>query len=283
MDDGFAVFVLWMSVILGFFGILQLYRMSVLSWAERQWRLTGGRIHFGPVGATCYGTEPGANYRRREGHYGAVGIVSEQFVFYTRNYERILVPLASITWIGLRRIRVRKGKYSKEVTALMVHGEYQHDWFVIALSSNEYYAIEQQLSARCNLRVEELGERNESRGPAGVTRVIQDIYGEWHEDSYVHLFLAPDRLLFGSNNEWNHALLLDQVREVGAFSKGGVLNSLNPFAEDLLRIECQPTPDGKPEVIDFLVRDAEDWAEAIRSRSPARITVHAGRKKKVGA
>ncbi len=74
-----------------------------------------------------------------------------------------------------------------------------------------------------------------------------------------------------------------QIREIGAFSKGGVLNSLNPFAEDLLRIECQPTPDGKPEVIGFLVRDAEDWAEAIRSRSPARITVHAGRKKKIDA
>ncbi len=137
MDDGFAFFVLWMSVILGFFGMLQLYRMTVLSWAERQWRLTREPIHFGPVGATCYGTDPAGSYRGREGHYGAVGIVGEQFVFYTRNYERVPMPLASITWIGERQITVSNGKGTKKVTALMVHGEYQHDWFVIALSSNE--------------------------------------------------------------------------------------------------------------------------------------------------
>lgn len=282
MDAGLALFVLWIGGLVGFFGSVQFYRMTVLSWAERQWRLTREPIHFGPVGATCYGTEPGANYRRREGHYGAVGIVDEQLVFSTRQYERFLVPLASITWIGERRITVSRGKGTKEVTALMVHGEYQGDWFVIALSSNEYYAIEQQLSAHCKLRVEELGDRRESRGPAMATRVTQNIYGEWHEDSHGTLFLAPDRLLFARFMHWNSGILLSDIREIGAFSKGGVLNSLNPFAEDLLRIECQPTPDGKPEVIGFLVRDADDWAEAIRSRSPVPVAVHAGRKKKTG-
>jgi hypothetical protein len=78
------------------------------------------------------------------------------------------------------------------------------------------------------------------------------------------------------------SLFLAQIREVGAFSRGSVLNSLNPFAEELLRVEYHPTPDGKPEVIGFLVRNADDWAAAIQDRGPARIVVHAGRKKKAG-
>ncbi len=282
MNNDFALFVLFIGVLVGFLSALQFYRMTVLSWAERQWRLTREPIHFGPVGATCYGTDPVRSYRRREGHYGAVGIVSEFFVFSTRQYERLMVPLASITWIDLRKITVSRGRGTKKVGALMVYGEYRDEYFVFALSSDQSYAISQQLSAHCKLRVEELGERSESHGPAGATRVTQDIYGEWHEDTHGQLFLAPDRLLFAGLDRWDDSMLLEQIREVGAFSKGGVLNSLNPFAEDLLRIECQPTPDGKPEVIGFLVRDAKDWAEAIRSRSPARITVHAGRKKKIG-
>jgi hypothetical protein len=279
-DIIFIIVGIWVFVV--YFGSLQSSRSTVLSWAERQWRLTGEPIHFGPVGAACYGTEPTRSYRQREGHYGAVGIVGEYFVFSTRNYERFMVPLASIIWIGLREITVARGKGTREVTALMVHGEYQRDWFVFALSSGEISDISQQLSARCNLPVKDFGGLSESRGPTTVTRVTQDIYGEWHEEDYGQLFLAPDRLLFGMRDWWGHTLLLAQIREIGAFSRGGILNSLNPFAEDLLRIAFQPTPDGKPQVIGFLMRDADDWAEAIQARSPARITVHAGRKKKVG-
>jgi hypothetical protein len=282
MDDGFAFFVLWISVIFLFFGILQYYRSTVLSWAERQWRLTGEPIHFGPVGATCYGTEPGTNYQRRAGNYGALGILGDGLVFSTRHYERFSVPLASITWLGHRKITVNAGKTTKKVTALMVHGDHQRRHFVLALSSDQLFGISQHLSARCKLRVEELGERSESRGPTGARRVTQDIYGEWREEGGVSLYLAPDRLLFGWSIWLNRAVPLAQIREIGAFSRGGVLNSLNPFAEELLRIEYQPTPGGKPVVIGFLVRHADDWAEAIRARSPARITVYAGRKKKVG-
>jgi hypothetical protein len=281
MYDG-IVFLLWISFILGILGIFQFYRMTVLSWAERQWRLSREPIHFGPVGATCYGVEPAGSYRHREGHYGAVGIVGDQFVFATRSWERLAVPLASITWIGVRKITVSRGKGTKKVGALMIHGQYQDEYFVLALSSTQSYAIEQQLSARCNLRPEYLGERSESYGPTTVTRVTQDIYGEWHEEEYGQLFLAPDRLLFARLDRWGTSIFLAQIREVGAFSRGGVLNSLNPFAEDLLRIEYQPTPGGKPAVIGFLVRGAGDWADAIQDHSPARIVVHAGLKKKVG-
>jgi hypothetical protein len=282
MDDGFVLFVLWISVVLGFFGTLQYYRSTVLSWAEQQWLLTGKSIHFGPVGAICYGTEPGTNYQRRAGNYGALGIVGNGLVFTTRHYERFAVPLASITWLGTRQIRVKNGKYSKEVMGLIVHGNHQGRHFVFAVSSGLLFNISQHLSARCNLRVEELGERSESRGPTGARQVTQDIYGEWREEGHVSLYLAPDRLLFGWSNWRCRALPLAQIREIGAFSRGSVLNSLNPFTEELLRIEYQPTPDGKPQVIGFLVRHADDWADAIQERSPARITVHAGRKKKVG-
>jgi hypothetical protein len=283
MDGGFVLFiVLEIAVFLAVFGILQFYRMSVLPWAERGWRRTGRPIHFGPVGATCYGTEPGTNYQRRAGNYGAFGIVGERLVFATRHYERFAVPLASITWIGHRKITVNAGKTTKKVNALIVHGDHQGRHFVFAVSSGQLFGISQHLSARCKLRVEELGERSESRGPVGARHVTQDIYGEWREEGHVSLYLAPDRLLFGWSDWRNRALPLAQIREIGAFSRGGVLNNLNPFAEDLLRIEYQPTPDGKPQVIGFLVRHADDWADAIRARSPARITVYAGRKKKVG-
>jgi hypothetical protein len=281
MSDGFA-FLSFVFILFAVLGILQVYRMTVLSWAERQWRLTGKPIHFGPVGATCYGTEPTASYRHSEGHYGAVGVVGGHFVFSTRSWERFMVPLASITWIGVRKITVAHGKGTKKVAALMVHGDYQDEYYVFALSSDESYAIEQQLSAHCNLRPEYLGERSESYGPVTVTRVTQDIYGEWHEEGCGQLFLAPDRLRFSRLDRSVTSIFLVQIRAVGAFSRGGILNSLNPFAEDLLRVEYLPTPDGKPEVIGFLVRNADDWADAIQERSPARITLHTGRKKKVG-
>jgi hypothetical protein len=282
MDWGFAFILFEIVFVLGLVGFLQYYRYTVLPWAERTWRLTGKPIHFGPVGATCYGTEPGMNYQRRAGNYGAFGIVGERLVFTTRHYERFSVPLASITWIGHRKITVNAGKATKKVNALIVHGDHQRRHFVFAVSSGLLFNISQHLSARCKLRVEELGERSESRGPTGARHVTQDIYGEWREEGYGGLYLAPDRLLFGWSDWPNRALPLAQIREIGAFSRGGALNSLNPFSEDLLRIAFQPTPDGKPEVIGFLVRHADDWADAIRARSPARITVYAGRKKKVG-
>jgi hypothetical protein len=282
MSDGFAIFVVGVSFTLGALGILQFYRFTVLSWAERQWWLTGKPIHFGPVGATCYGTEPTGSYRNREGHYGAVGVVGEYFVFSTRSWERFMVPLASITWIGVREITVARGKGTREVSVAMVHGEFQDEYHVFALASDEYFAILQQLKARCHLPIKDVGGLGESYGPATVTRVSQDIYGEWHEEDYGQLFLAPDRLLYARLLHRSDALSLAQIREIGAFSRGGVLNSLNPFAQDLLRIEYVPTPDGKPEVIGFLVRDGDEWADAIQSRSPAQIALHAGRKKKVG-
>jgi hypothetical protein len=282
MSSDLIIAVVTISILIGYFGSVLYYRSTALSWAEQQWRLTGEPIHFGPVGATCYGTEPIQSYRNCAGHYGAVGILGEYFVFSTRAWERYMVPLASIIWAGVREITVAHGKGTKKVSALMVHGEFQDEYYVFALSSDERYAIEQQLSARRNLRIANLGDRSESYGPATVTRVAQDIYGEWHEEDYGQLFLAPDRLRFSHLDRPATSIFLGQIRAVGAFSRGGILNNLNPFAEDLLRIEYQPTPDGKPEVIGFVVRDGDIWAESIHVCSPARIALHTGRKKKIG-
>jgi hypothetical protein len=68
------------------------------------------------------------------------------------------------------------------------------------------------------------------------------------------------------------------VRRVDVFEPGGVLAELNPFHEDLLRIEYE-SPE-QHEVIRFLVRRGEGWADAIQTLTSVPCEHHRGRKKK---
>jgi hypothetical protein len=60
--------------------------------------------------------------------------------------------------------------------------------------------------------------------------------------------------------------------------------SANPLAADLLRVEYA-TPDDADydtDVIGFLVRRADKWAETVAARAPQSVQVQVGRKKKEG-
>jgi hypothetical protein len=109
--------------------------------------------------------------------------------------------------------------------------------------------------------------------------MTQDIYGQWQTGPRGRLFLAPDRVLFAENERWDQAVMLAEIREVGAFERPDLRHKIDPWAQALLRIECRTTPADKPYVFGFLVRDAEEWATAIQSLSPARITIRSGQKK----
>ena len=60
-------------------------------------------------------------------------------------------------------------------------------------------------------------------------------------------------------------------------SHGGV----GPLKTELLRIEYdEPDADYGFDIAGFVLRNARAWAEAIRQRKDAPVTVYAGRKKK---
>jgi hypothetical protein len=250
-------------------------RQTIVPHVRRQWERAGANIQFSPVGATCYGTTPRRDYHSESGHYGALGIANDHLAFLTRYSIKTAVLLACVRWIGFRRITVKRGKGTKKIDALIVHADLRDGWHVFAFESNQSYRLAQELGARCGLPVRELGTERESYGPFPATRVTQDIYGAWHEDAWESLlFLAPDRLLYSGT-----AIPLATIRQVGAFENGTLARRLTPFPRDLLRIEYR-TPQDKPQTVGFLVRRADDWADAIRRRSPARIAVSGGRKKK---
>jgi hypothetical protein len=271
--DG-IILLLWLAFLVGILGMIWHQRSTIVPYTHNMWLRERRAIQFVPVGAECYGTRP-RKYRSQDGVYGALGVVDDTLTFVTRSKLNFAVPLSAIRWVGFRTITVRNGKYTKKVTALIVHAESFDGWNVYSLDSYASYQLAAYLTQRCKLPVHELGTRREDFGPAAATRMKQDVYGQWHGGLRGDLYLAPDWLLF---NDYK-TIRLEHVQRLGAYERGGMWNDLNPFSEDLLRIDYQE-PGGKPHTVGFLVHDADGWAYAIHKASDRPIPIESGRKKK---
>jgi hypothetical protein len=238
---------------------------------QTEWVRAGQIVHYGPVGASCFGQRPRAMYSRDV--FGALGITDGRLVFTGRRSSRFdaSIPLTSIHRIGLTTLTIRAGKLIARRQALAVHYDSPDGWRVGLFVTKAPAEIAQALADESGLPIHDSGGERDDYGPARATRMVEDVYGDWTSDREGDLYLAPDRLLFN----WRDSILLDDIRRLDVIAR----RSLNPLAPDLLRVEHEAT-DGEPRVTGFVVRRARRWAEAILRRTDVPLDVHLGRKTK---
>jgi len=240
---------------------------------QTDWVRAGQIVHYGPVGASCFGQRPRAVYSGAV--FGALGITDGRLVFAGHRSSRFnaSIPLTSIRRIGLTTLQVQTGKMIARQRALAVHYDSPDGWRVGVFVTRAPVEIAQALADESGLAVHDSGGERDDYGPAHATRMVEDVYGDWTSDRTGELYLAPDRLLFN----WRDPILLGDIRRLDVIAK----RSLNPLAPDLLRIEHE-TAGGEPRVTGFVVRRALRWAEAIVRRTDVPVDVHLGRKTKNG-
>jgi hypothetical protein len=238
---------------------------------QTEWVRAGQIVHYGPVGASCFGQRPSAILGG--GVFGALGITDGKLVFTGRRRSRFdaSIPLTSIRRIGLTTLPVQAGNIIARKRALAVHYDSPDGWRVGLFVTKEPAEVAQALAEESGLPIHDSGGERDDYGPARATRMTEDVYGDWSPDREGDLYLAPDRLLFN----WRDPILLDAIRRLDVIAKRGV----NPLAPDLLRVEHE-TPEGEPLVTGFVVRRARRWAEAILRRTEVPLDVHLGRKTK---
>ena len=261
-----------------------------------RWRRSKRDILFAPVITQFYGDKPRTRHTMVRPESGVLGIADGALVFIRRfsEHERA-IPFEHIHHVGNRPIVVQQGKHTARKQALIVHYERGGRWRVGAwILTRDLVDLTRVLRAQVRHNTPYMGPDREDFGPMRAERLKQDIYGQWNpfdleirpydpDDplpaslSEADLYLAPDRLLFDCHD----AVLLSQMRRVEVYEKGGPLHELNPFREDLLRIEYE-TPDGERDTVGFEVRRAERWGREITKRAGIPFQVHEGRKKKGG-
>lgn len=231
---------------------------------QTEWVRAGQIVHYGPVGAVCYGSRPRRTYTG--GVPGAVGLAGGRLVFEGQPHSQfdVRIPFGAIQWIGLSTIPVGVGRSTR---ALTVHTRGADGWRVVVVVVDDPVELAQQIGQECGLPVYDSGPARDDYGPDRALRMNQDLYGEWLPDREDDLYLAPDWLLFG----WRDAIPLEQVRRLDVLTQGG-------HAAALLRVEYEPPDSAGGAVAGFVVRGAAQWAAAIQRRIDA--PVHTGRKKK---
>jgi hypothetical protein len=272
-------------------------QQSHIDIVRADWARQKRMIHFSPVPATYY---VGFGLQWPRSYFGALGLVDKNLVFIgLRRYEEEWVPeeripFDQIRWIGTHYITGQKGRSAVNQDALIVHYERGGFWHMAAWVADQQQHLARTLSAETGLPVLRYFGEREDYGPAHAARLIEDVYGRWHpfcDGTYPsdpdgksaerldadpgELYLAPDRLLFNRRDP----IHLAQVRRVDLFEPGGVLAELNPFHEDLLRIEYESL-EQQHKVIGLLVRGGQGWASAIHTLTSVPYEHHRGRKKK---
>jgi hypothetical protein len=239
---------------------------------QTAWVRAGQIIHYGPVGAICLGSRPRRVYT--DGIFGALGITDERLVFdgHRNNTENTSVAYDRLRHIGITTVPVWAGRLNVQQRALTVHYDSPDGWRVATFLTDAPVELAQELSQESGLPLHDSGSAREDFGPARAARMIEDLYGEWRDEREGELYLAPDRLLF----DWRDTIPLSHIRRLNVYTRGG---RLNPFSQDLLRIEYGESEEDF-RAVGFRVRGADRWAEAIRQRANTPLEVYIGRKRK---
>ncbi|GEM_PF-903697 len=287
-------------------------RMNFPGRVRAVWIKAGRDVPLQPVLMMLLATRPrrvysGLRSSTSPGILGALGVVDRVLVMEGMNGESRRIPLDAIRWIGTKTIRVQEGKYANAKEALVIHSDDGGQWqvFVFVTGSNNPIGsipaaltvgarvFARELAQRCQTELHQYFGGREDFGPAHARQMNQDMLGQWHaadgDDSTLDvsftdlisdvstsresLYLAPDRLIYG----WKEAIHLSQIRGLDVYAKG-VFRNINPFAQDLLRIEYDA--DGKHFVTGFLVHRGEQWGAELSQRTGIPCDVQEGRKKK---
>ncbi len=267
-----------------FFGAISLFVLLVagiliglhrahLRRLKQGWEAAKRRIQFGPVGAGMSTLRS----RQKDSHgvtFGALAIVDGQLI-YTGTFGHlynVAVPADHIHWIGLQKVNP-----SRTISRVIVHFEGPGGWQVYTFHPRSWRAFADALGAVTGLALQEappLAEALRGLQPVQATRMTQNVYGQWQPDFSDTLYLAPDRLLFA----WQNPIMLGEIRELDFYDRPGFLDTLNPFAPDLLRITWER--DGANHVTAYQWGSARTWGEALADRCGVALRVHQGRKKK---
>lgn len=262
---------------------------------QATWQRQGRTIHHPPVTAEYYGSEPLGSHTSARADVGALGVCDRRLLFVKRGFSsEVYIDLDTVRWVGTREISVQQGKSSVRKDFLIIHFEGGRTWQVAAfiLDKKAYATLPAAIAQQTGLHEEHLGSSREDHGPSRALRMAQDVYGQWrpaHADGtprtdsltpapnwlnlHGKLYLAPDRLLYN----FTEAIPLAQVRRIDLYGKGG-LHRLNPFGEELLRVEYV---DGdEHHVAGFLVQWGGSWADALYRQAGIPVQTHEGRKKK---
>ena len=253
-------------------GVIGLRRLQ-MQRLKQAWQAAKRRIRFGPIGSSMTTLRP----RKKDSTgvmFGALGIVDDRLTYngtFGSLYD-IAVPLDQIHWIGVQRVNP-----SRNISRTVVHFEGPGGWQVYSFHLRAWRAFADTLSVATGLPLVEARTLfDELRGvqPTQVTRMVQNVYGQWQPDFSDTLYLAPDRLLFG----WQTSILLADIRQIDLYDRVGFLDAINPFVPDLLRITWER--DGVTEVTAYQFVVARMWGQALADGCGLPLHVHEGRKKK---
>jgi hypothetical protein len=256
------------------------------------WQARRRKVHFPPRPAGYYGNEPKPLHAYLVATGGVLGIVDRELIFVplgTRREQAISLDL--IRWISTHATRAETGR----ADILVVHYVAAGRWHMAAWEMEEPETIAEVLANMVGQPFHECMDLREDYGPAPATCVLQDVYGQWLPASKSlyqsgvtpspfskltrsegSLYLAPGWLVFDERPMFP----LSHLRRIEVVEHGGTLNQINPFAQDLLRLEYAPPDDLKPRVVGFQLREADRWAEILAEHTQVPYIMNEGRKKK---
>jgi hypothetical protein len=272
----------------------QQHRMRQLAQeTTARWLAEGREVRFHPTPVEYYGNEPLHSHSRLAATQGLLGIADRELIFIPHGYGREqAISFDLMHWIGTHPIEVSSGDGTIKTKALVVHYEALGKWYMGAWVldwPDNIAGVLAKLTGQHN------HSQREDCGPEAAECLLQDVYGQWHPAaesrhqagvasspfasvvvSAGHLYLAPDRLIFNRR----YMIHLSQFRRIEVHERGGLLNQLNPFAENLLRIEYAVPDEPRCLVVGFLIRQAERWGKYLAERAQVPCEVREGRKKK---
>lgn len=257
-------------------GVYQAVQFVFVRRISARWRVKYHEIQFEPVGVWVSSLRH--RRKRARGTFGALALVDNHLVYKGKNNDLfdIAVPLESIQCVGLR-ITGLFDPATPVHTKLRVEFQSPNGLRVFTFNLWRSRSLE-TLAAQIGLPIHQLDPWPQELAPTNATRMMQDIYGQWHVDFSDNLYLAPDRLVFA----WQDVIMLADIRALALYDKPGALDMLKPFAHGLLRIEYCANVDLPPQTVGFELVDARTWGERIAARSGVSLTIHAGQKKMSG-
>ncbi len=254
-------------------GVYQAGQFVFVRRMRARWHAKYREIQFGPVGVWLSSLHH--HQKRARGTFGALALADNCLVYKGKNNDvfDVAIPLEAIQCVGLR-IAGLFDPATPVHTKLRIEFQSSDGLRVFTFNLWRSRSLE-TLAAQIGLPIHQLDPWPQELAPTNATRMMQDIYGQWHVDCSDKLYLAPDRLVFA----WQDAIMLADIRALALYDKPGALDMLKPFAHSLLRIEYCANVDLPPQTVGFELVDARTWGERIAARSGVSLTIHAGQKK----
>lgn len=217
--------------------------------------------------AWYYGPDSAAFRTKKSGYFD---LRNDQLVFKFQDKDSadLEIPLASVAFFGTRH--AVGGRFY-----LTVHCPDGANWLVYNfnfLTTKHWDEFRDQL---LQTYPDVPFAPDPDYGPNTAHIYEQDIYGAWHEQGTIILYLAPDRLLARRQT----LLMLDQITKLALVPK---ISLTDEFEPRMLRIDYRLPNDPRPQAIGlhFLHVVPHRWGDMLSQRTQIPLEVKSSRKKK---